>query len=226
MPGSGMVHYYDGSPHVPGLLNDQAWTGQALLDAYTYLGRGDYLERAQTLMELIKSRLLDPDVGGFYDIPFDPAALGRLQERLRLLDQNAVAADLALRLYRLTGNDDYSELAVGTLEAMAPLYKNYRHHAASYALAVYRFTHPPLHLVVVGDPVVERARSLRQAALAIYDPNRLVESVDPALRTGRLEHLGLPAEPAPALYVRRGEQTSPPIVDPAEVRAAVEAIPA
>jgi len=223
-PGAGMAHYYDGAPFLPGLLADQTWMGLALLDAQAYQGAGDYLQRAETLMGIMIARLLDPDVAGFYDIPYDPAALGRLEDRLKLLEENAVAAELALRLHRLTGNDTYHDAAAGTLEAMAPLYRGYRHHAAAYALAAYRLIYPPLHLIVVGDPGSEASRSLRLAALGIYDPNRLVESVDPQLAAGRLQQLGLPAEPAPALYVRRGRQTSPPMEDPGQVRQAVQAV--
>ncbi|MDI7275943.1 MAG: DUF255 domain-containing protein [Anaerolineae bacterium] len=225
-PGSGMAHYYDGTPRVPGLLADQAWMGQALLKAHAYVGHGDYLQRAEALMDVMRSRLMDPDVGGFYDVPHDPAALGRLRERLKLLDENAVAADVALQLHRLTGKDDYYDAAAGTLEAIAPIYRPYRHHAAPYALAVYRFVYPPLHLMVVGEPRAELTRKLRQTALSIYDPNRLVETVDPQAGAERLQRLGLQADPSPALYVRRGRQTSGPIQDPNEVRTAVEAVPA
>ncbi len=226
IPAAGMAHYYDGSPHLPGLLADQAWMGRALLAAQSYLGHGDYQARAETLMDLMVARLLDPDAGGFYDIPYDPAGVGKLQERLKLLDGNAMAADLALSLNRLTGSDDAYDWAVGTLEAMAPLYRPYRHHAAAYALAVNRFARPPLHLLVVGDPVAELSGKLRRVALSIYEPTKLVETVDPAAAPARLKQLDLPAAPAPALYVRRGAQTSPPIQDPAGVRPAVQAVPA
>ena len=226
LPGSGMAHFYDGSPHLPGLLGDQVWMGRALLDAQAYVGAGNYLERAETILDIMRARLLDPDAGGFYDIPYDPAALGRLQDRHKLLDLNSLAADLALSLGRLTGREEHEELAVDALEAMAPLYGPYRHHAAAYGLAVYRFVHSPLHLIIVGDPLARLSRSLRLAALSIYDPNRLVESVDPVRSMARLEQLGLPVRPAPALYIRRRKQTSPAIEDPAQVRAAAQAMPA
>lgn len=226
VPEAGMAHYYDGSPHLPGLLADQAWMGHALLAAQSYLGRGDYLARAEELLRIMNARLLDADAGGFYDIPYDPAALGRLQERLKLVAENSVAAELALELGRLTASDEQQETAVGTLEALAPFYRAYRHHAAPYGLAVHRFVRPPLHLVVVGDPTAEASRKLRMAALSIYDGNRVVESVDPELAPARLQQLGLSAEPAPALYARRGAQQSPPVQDPAGVRAAIEAVPA
>ncbi|MCL6431344.1 MAG: DUF255 domain-containing protein [Anaerolineae bacterium] len=225
-PGAGMAHYYDGAAHVAGLLADQAWMGKALLKAHAYAGHGDYLQRAEELMGIMRARLMDPDVGGFYDIPYDPQALGRLRERLKLLDENAVAADMALHLHRLTGRDEYYDAAASTLEAIAPLYRAYRHHAAPYALAVYRFVNPPLHLIIVGEPKAELSRKLRHVALGIYDPNSLVETVDPQAGAARLEQLGLPAMPAPALYVRRGRQTSGPVQDPSQVRPAVEAVPA
>ena len=223
---AGLAHYHDGVPHLTGLLADLVWAGQALLAAQAYQGSGDYLGRAEALVEIMRARLQDPDVGGFYDIPYEPDALGRLQNRQKHLDENAVAADLALRLHRLTGKDGYYEVAAGTLEAMVPYYKAYRHHAADYALAAYRFTYPPLHLIIVGDPSAQASQRLRMVALSIYDPNRLVESVDPRAAPSRLAQLGLPAEPAPALYVRRGRETSPPVTEPGRVREAVQAIPA
>jgi len=226
IPEAGMAHYYDGSPHLPGLLSDQAWMGRALLAAQSYLGHGDYLARAEQLLGIMNARLLDPDVGGFYDIPYDPAALGRLQERLKLVEENSLAAELALELSRLTASDEQQETAMATLEALAPFYKAYRHHAAPYGLAVFRLVRPPLHLVVVGNPAAELSHKLRMVALSIYDANRIVESIDPNLAPGRLQQLGLGAAPAPALYARRGAYTSPPVQDPAEVRAAIEAVPA
>ena len=150
----------------------------------------------------------------------------RAMYRTDPLDENAVAADVALELHRLTGKDEYYDAAASTLEAIAPLYRAYRHHAAPYALAVHRFVNPPLHLIIVGEPTAELCSKLRRVALGIYDPNSLVETVDPAAAPSRLEQLGLSATPAPALYVRRGRQTSGPIQDPSQVRAAVEAVPA
>jgi len=226
VPEAGMAHYHDGSPHLPGMLSDQAWMGHALIAAQSYLGRGNYLARAGELLSIMQARLLDPDTGGFYDIPYDPAALGRLQERLKLLPENSVAAEMALQLGRLTGNDEPQETAMGALEALVPFYRAYHHHAAPYGLAAYRLVHPALHLVVVGDPTSDVASRLRTAALAIYDGNRLVESVDPDVAPDRLRQLGLGPRPAPALYARRGAYTSPPVQDPAEVRAAIEAVPA
>ena len=39
--GGGMFHYFDGAAHVPGLLQDQAQMGSALLRAYQVTGDGD-----------------------------------------------------------------------------------------------------------------------------------------------------------------------------------------
>ncbi len=44
-----MYHYWDGAPHVPGLLMDTTLTGLAMLDAYALLQRPLYLERAMQL---------------------------------------------------------------------------------------------------------------------------------------------------------------------------------
>ena len=226
MPGQGVAHYYDGRPHLPGFLADQLWLAHALLDAQAYAGQGDYLARARELFGILDARLLDATGGGYFDVPADPQAFGNLKDRRKQLEENAWAAHLALRLHRLTGETLYLERATRSLEAMAPLYRAYRHHAAPYAHAIQRFVYAPLHLIVVGDPQSPAARDLRLAALALYDPNREVESVDPGPDPERLRALGLPAQPAPALYARRGERLSAPVTDPNLVRAVVEGVPA
>ncbi|MGQ9681059.1 MAG: thioredoxin domain-containing protein [Anaerolineae bacterium] len=224
MPRQGVAHYYDGRPHLPGFLADQVWVAHALLDAQAYVGHGDYVARARQLFDVIDAHLLDTECGGYFDFPADPQAFGNLKERRRQLEENAAAADLALRLHRLTGVPLYLERATRTLEAMAPLYRAYRHHGACYAQAVQRFVYAPLHLVVVGDPRAQSVHDLRLAALALYDPNREVETVDPSAAPERLRALDLPAHPAPAFYARRGERLKGPVTDPGLVRATVEGV--
>jgi uncharacterized protein YyaL (SSP411 family) len=66
-PEEGMFHYFDGTPHNLGLLNDQARVGTALIQAYQDAREEKYLARAKTLAEVVLSRHHNPD-GGYYDI--------------------------------------------------------------------------------------------------------------------------------------------------------------
>ena len=104
--GLGMYHYFDNQPHVPGLLADQVSMAQAWLDAYEHFGREVYLQRAETLMRFADNALRDDD-GRYFDTVAAPEAVGRLRRREKPFCENVVAAEANLRLYRLTGREEY-----------------------------------------------------------------------------------------------------------------------
>ena len=85
-PHTGMYHYSDGEPCIPGLLMDSVMTGGALLDAYAVLGQAIYLERARRLAEEIVQQHRNP-AGGFFDLSRPGPA--SLQFRMTVLAQNA-----------------------------------------------------------------------------------------------------------------------------------------
>ena len=49
--GAGMCHYFEGAPHVSGLLQDQAQMGIALIRAHEATGDGRYLDRVKQLAD-------------------------------------------------------------------------------------------------------------------------------------------------------------------------------
>jgi uncharacterized protein YyaL (SSP411 family) len=221
--GLGMHHYFDGQPQVPGLLADQVAMATAWLDAYEHFGRETYLKRAQTLLRFAQNALRAED-GRYFDTMGMPEAVGRLRRREKPFCENVLAAEANLRLYRLTGRQEYHQVARETLEALHPYHQEMGLEAARYALAVDRFLRRPLLITVVGendDP--ERAELLRAARRA-YASNRTVQAVDPYWEPDRLARLGYPAEPAPVAYVCLGTLCGRPTTDPAEVLAQVQAM--
>jgi uncharacterized protein YyaL (SSP411 family) len=122
----GMYHYFDGAPHVPGLLVDSTAMGLALLDGYATLGEPRFLERAGLLGREIIQRHLSPD-GGFFDI--SQAGPGALQRPMLVLSQNAAAARLFLRL----GLRDAAQWALLSYAGSADVYGAY---AAGFAHAL------------------------------------------------------------------------------------------
>jgi uncharacterized protein YyaL (SSP411 family) len=221
--GMGMYHYFDNRPQVPGLLIDQVSMAQAWLDAYEYFGREVYLQRTETLVRFVDNALRDKD-GRYYDTVAAPEAVGRLRRREKPFCENVSAAEVNLRLFRLTGREEYRQAAQETLEALVPFQAGMGIEAARFALAVDRFLRRPLLVTVVGeneDPV--RAELLRAGQRA-YASNKTVQAVDPVWEPNRLARLGYPAEPAPAAYVCRGNLCSRPTADPEEVLAQVQAM--
>jgi hypothetical protein len=221
--GLGMHHYYDLRAHVPGLLVDQVAMAGAWLDAFEHFGREVYLQRAETLMRFVQNALCDAD-GRYFDTVAAPEAVGRLRRREKPFDANVAVAENYLRLYRLTGREQYHQSAQKTLEALVPHSLDRGFEAACFALAVDRFLRRPLLVTVVGENEDTVRADLLRAARRAYAPNKTVQAVDPVWEQNRLARLGYPAEPAPAAYICLGTLCSRPTSDPDELLAQAQAM--
>jgi uncharacterized protein len=135
-PNGGMFHYFDGAAHVPGLLNDQARMGTALLKAHRATAEARYLERAKELGEFILSRLRNPD-GGYYDVATTGPAY--LSFRLTLIEQNGAAASFFLALEESSRQLGYRDAALWALSAFTGDFNSYGIHAAGFGRALNEF---------------------------------------------------------------------------------------
>jgi uncharacterized protein YyaL (SSP411 family) len=221
--GQGVHHYFDTQPHLPGLLADQVSMADTWLDAYEHFGREVYLQRAETLMRFAENALRDGD-GRYFDTVAAPEAVGRLRRRTKPFQENVLAAEINLRLHRLTGREEYRQSAQQTLEALLSFYDGLGFEAARFALAVDRFLRRPLLITVVGENENPVRAELLRAARRAYAPNRTVQAVDPHWEPARLARLGYPAEPAPAAYVCLGTLCARPTTDPDELLAQAQAM--
>jgi len=218
-----MFRYHDGAPHVPGLLGDQAHTARALLDAHEVTGDSAHLDRAETLARLLLDRFADRrgdgPPAGFFDVWDGGDSLGRLAERQKSIQDNAVCAEVFIRLHHLTRDEEYRRVAQATLEAFAPSYHALGYFAAGYARQVDLLLEPPAAVNIVGG--AESARALHRAALSLDVPFRIVQLLDPERDAARLEALFLPPKPAPAAYVCLGTMCSSPVTKPDALADAV-----
>ena len=128
-----MAHYFDGAPHVPGLLEDQVYMGNALLKAYSITRESRYLERATALAEFILARLKSPQ-GGYYDLDVPGPALAGF--RLTLIGQNGAAASFFLALAKATQDGQYRDLALWALAAFTGDFSPYGLEAACFGRAL------------------------------------------------------------------------------------------
>jgi uncharacterized protein YyaL (SSP411 family) len=215
-----MYRYHDGSRHVPGLLADQAFTARAFLDAHEVTGHPAYLRQAEELARLLINRFADKN-GGFFDVWDEAGNLGRLSERQKSVQDNAVCAELFTRLHHLTRNEEYRQVAQTTLEAFAPSYHALGYFGAGYAKQADLLLNPPPAAIVVGAPNSEDAQALHLAALTLDVPYRIVQLLDPDRDAARLQALALPPEPAPAAYVCLGTACSAPVTEPSALADAV-----
>lgn len=210
----GMVHYWDGSPHLPGMLTDQAWMLRALVDAVQFTGENRWLEHADRLAGIAIERLRS-ESGAFYDTPFDPGAAGSLRQRNRSILENSVMAEALLRLALLKNDRDYEDAAREALASFAPDYRRYGHYVAGYARAVDLFFHAPVHVTVVGARNDPRTRQLARAALRPFVASRIVQTIDPEEDRALLERFALvPPPTVPRAYVQRGRESYAETDDP------------
>jgi hypothetical protein len=221
--GEGMHRFFDGRPHLLGLLGDQTQTATALLDAYEGTGDALHLKRARQLASFAGERFADP-AGGFFDTWDENEGLGRLRERQKSLAENAAAAVLFTRLHRLTGDEAVLQAAKGTLEAFAGVYAHLGYFAAAYAQAVHLFLAPYAHINIVGDVAEDGTQALLRAALHLDLPARSVQVLHPRRDAARLKASLLPAQPWPVAYVCYNTACSPPVTEPHALSEAAESM--
>ena len=221
----GMLHYWDGHPHLAGLLSDQAYTLRALVDAVQFSGENRYLAVASKLAAITIERFRSPS-GAFFDTHFDPSATGELRRRNRSILDNAVVAEALLRLAHFTRDKDFEDAGREALESFAIDYKRYGHFVAGYARAVDLLLHPPVHVTIVGSALDGKTQALKQAALRPYVASRIVQIVDPVADRELLERFGLTQHPeGPRAYVHQDRESYAETSDPTRLPALMTRAP-
>ena len=162
-PESGMVH----AEGVGGQLGDQVWALLAAVRAFQ-AGLGPvWLERAEQVAAHLQSAYGDPELGGFFDHA-SAETLGRLEQRLKPIGENAVAALGLLELHTLV-DGDHRENGRRALESVAELPARYGLMAAGWARAYDRYLKDPVK-VTTGNPLLIRA-ALSVSPYAVIEPS-------------------------------------------------------
>ena len=112
----------DGRAKVNGYLEDHANVADAFIVLYQVSGEMKYLAEARRLADLMITEFWDEDSGGFFFTSNDHEEL--VVRNKDFYDNatpsgNSVAADVLLRLAKLTGDDRYERFAVTTLRLAA-----------------------------------------------------------------------------------------------------------
>ena len=217
-----MAHYLtpagEPGPGAP-LLVDQATMAAALLDAYEVTAERRWLESAQALAGWAGERLRAAD-GGLHDRLAEPGvSAGLLARPLPVLEENALMAEVLLRLEAYTGEGAWRDRAREILTAWATHYEEHGVAAAAYGQALLRYLERPDHIVVVGSRGDAAAQRLHGAALAAPRPLRTVQFLDPddPADAQRMAAVGFARAAAAAAYVCRGATCLAPVTDPDEL---------
>ncbi|HEX7117528.1 MAG TPA: thioredoxin domain-containing protein [Longimicrobiales bacterium] len=218
------VAHRSGDEGVGGYLEDQAYVAQALLDAFEWSQRPEYLERARRLIDLTLERFRAPDSGALADRP--PAEGGEAllgEPFVPIVDApapsgNAVVALTLLRLEALVHGAGYGERALALLRAFAGSAAQIPTAVATYVRAVGWATAPVTTVVVVGADGDDVADALLRTALATYRPRTVVRRFAPAaVATEELPPAlaAMVTGAAPRAYVCAGRTCAAPVAEPA-----------
>jgi uncharacterized protein YyaL (SSP411 family) len=229
----GFAHRFGSGPRLDGSLDDQVFTGIALLDAYEATLDPRYFDAARRAADVMIAQFADSTAGGFFDRPAAAAPLGGLDVRRKPFQDsptpggNAAAAVLLDRLYEFTGDARYRERSTATLDAFAKIAPEYGLHAATYGLAALLHARGALQVVITGGADDSAAQELERIANAAYrfgkivlrvTPDRAASAALPPALAETLPHVR--ADLAQAL-VCVGTTCQPPITNPAELKALV-----
>jgi len=174
-----------GGVRLDGSLDDQIFSGIALLDAYETTLDRKYFDAARRATDFAIAEYYDAEGGGFFDRASGAPPMGGLEMRRKPLQDspapgaNSCAANLLDRLHGYTGDARYRECAEKTLEAFAGIAPRYGLHAASYGLAALLHARRPFEVVITGKSDDPQAAALERAANSVYRFGKAVLRVTP-----------------------------------------------
>ena len=146
-----------------GQLGDQVWALLAAVRAFQAGLGARWLETAEQLAAHLEEAYADHDFGGYFDRAAGEA-LGRLEDRLKPIGENSVAALALFELGTLAGGE-HLEHGRRALESVAMLPARYGLMAAGWARAYDRYLGDPVKVTTGNADLVRAALLLKPYAV-------------------------------------------------------------
>ena len=214
-PGRGLAHLLDdGHPREFGLLADQVFFADALLEAFVTTGSSQYLKQAETVVADAIRLFEDSQGGGYFDRTPSASSLGLLKFPHKDLPVNAALSLVFSDLFYLTQDLRYREKAESILQMIL---ESGSLPVAQTGRALHRFLYYPVHIVVVGEKSQAAARDLFTRSLALYAPGKLVRFLDPRVDALSIGEVTFPKVTGPFAYVCTDRLCSNPIAQAEEL---------
>ncbi|MGH7644595.1 MAG: thioredoxin domain-containing protein [Gemmatimonadales bacterium] len=177
--GTGMAHVVGrAEPH--GLLDDNAQSAAAFLDAYEATGDQPWLDRAVAVMAYCAGAHWDDAAGGYYDTARDRGGVAYLSTRAKPVQDaptpsaNAVAALVLARLWALTDRPEWRTQLDRQLEAFAGGASDLSLHGATLYRALDWAVNPVTRIEVSGPRGEGDACAMHHLALRLWRPRTVV----------------------------------------------------
>ncbi len=186
--------YKDGQAKLNAYLDDYAFLTAGLLDTFEATFDHAYFELAETLTKTLVDEFWDEAQGAFFFTGNSHEAL--ISRTKSAFDQaipsgNAVAAKNLLRLYHLTGRDDYLQRAERVLSLYAQPMERQSFGLGAMLNALDFYLRKPYEIVLIGDPQAADTQAFLQAIRGQYMPNKIVVQLDPQHLDTHLDALPL-----------------------------------
>ena len=208
-PGRGLAHLlHEGHPREFGLLADQVFFTDALIEAFLTTGASHYLAQAETITEDVIRLFEDGQGGGYFDRTPYLSSLGLLKFPHKDLPVNAALSLVFSDLFYLTQDPRYRTRAETILQMIVEAGSM---PVAQTGRALHRFLYYPVHIVVVGEKSQAEARRLFDRSLAVYAPGKLVRFLDPRVDSLSIGEVTFPKVTGPFAYVCTDRLCSSPI---------------
>jgi uncharacterized protein YyaL (SSP411 family) len=213
--------YKDGEAKIDGFLDDYAAVADGLLALYQATFEPRWYEAAREIADCMLDLFWDADAHVFFDAPRDAEAL---VARPRDTWDNAtpsgtsLATHVLLRLWALTGESRYEEIARTVFESMGELMAQHAVGIGNLLDALELYLAPPREVAIVGDPVAAETRQLIAVLNHGYQPDVVAALAAPsdeaALRAIPLLRDRPLVNGQPAAYVCRQFTCELPTSDP------------
>jgi uncharacterized protein YyaL (SSP411 family) len=179
-----LLHSYkDGQAKLLGFLDDYAFTAIGLLDMYEALFDASALERAIALGGIMLRDFWDEKGGGFFSTGVSHEKL--ISRAKPIFDAsipsgNAMATQLLLRLYHMTGDDRYNQHAERVLRSYYDAMESQPFGFAHLLCALDFYLEKAKEVVVVGERGEPRVDELLMKIHSVYQPNMTIQLASPS----------------------------------------------
>ena len=217
IPGGGFSH--DAKDITGPFLGDSLSMARAFETLYTVTGDRQWLKRTQETMDFISRNFVSTEAPGYVTskLGTDSAYKPHPQR-----DENILMVRTANLLHHYTGDSAYTKMAAQAMPYIGTPEIARTFPAAGALLADYEFTHPPLHLTVVGHKDDPSAQALFLATLRMPSGYKRIEWWDE--REGPLPHAEVEFPPLDksAAFVCSERSCSKPIFVADEIKSKAE----
>ena len=224
-----LLHTYkNGQAKLLGYLDDYAFLAVGLLDIYEAIFDRTALTRAIELADVMLREFWDEKDGAFF-------YTGKSHEKLisrakpifdaSIPSGNAMATQLLLRLYHLTGNQEYADRGEKVLRSYYDAMESQPFGFAHMLCALDFYLRKPKEIVVVGKRQDDETKELLGKIHSLYLPNatlQLAGSAEPLENISSLLQGKTQIDGKPTVYVCHNFTCSAPVTSWPELKSLLE----